>query len=71
MMKDLAEGIVLNPSSPEPAAVEKLVQARQPHYFTFADWQKLDEMEVAEGEKIGRPRLKFTCVEDMLAALGR
>jgi ferredoxin--NADP+ reductase len=71
MMEDLANGVILSPSSPEPAAVKKLVQARQPNYFTFADWLKLDELELSEGKKLGRPRLKFTCVEDMLTALGR
>ncbi len=71
MMKDLAKGITLSPSQPEVSAADELVKARQPDYFTFADWKKLDEIEVAKGRELGRPRLKFTQVEDMLAALGR
>jgi ferredoxin--NADP+ reductase len=47
------------------------VHNRQPDYFTFADWEKLDEIEVAKGYALGRPRLKFTSVEEMLAAIGK
>jgi len=71
MMEDLEQGITLSPSHPEAAAMEKLIRERQPNFFSFADWQKLDEIEVAKGEALGRPRLKLTTVEDMLAALGR
>jgi ferredoxin--NADP+ reductase len=71
MMKDLASGLLLTPAHPEAAAVEKLVQKRQPHHFTYADWLKLDEIEIAKGQQLGRPRFKFSRVEDMLAALGR
>ena len=71
MIKDLGDGSITNPAKPDPAAIERLVRERQPQFFSFADWQKLDEIEVTNGQKLGRPRVKFTCVEDMLAALGR
>jgi len=71
MLEDLREGTFLHPEAPDAEAAERLVRARQPHYFTFADWQQIDELEVAQGAQIGRPRVKFTCVDDMLAALGR
>jgi ferredoxin--NADP+ reductase len=71
MVEDVAAGHTLQPVQPDPAAVELLIRQRQPHYVTFADWQKLNEIEVAKGKAIGRPRVKFTRVEDMLAALGR
>jgi ferredoxin--NADP+ reductase len=71
MVEDWEKGLLLNPSRPEAAAVEELVRQRQPHYFTYADWLRLDELEVARGKAVGRPRVKFTCVEEMLAALGR
>ena len=51
--------------------MEELVRLRQPKYFSFADWLSLDEIEVRNGRAHGRPRDKFTRVEDMLAALGR
>jgi len=71
MLEDLARGAVLHPAHPEVAAATELVQSRQPQYFSYADWQRLDELEVARGQAQGRPRVKFTSVEDMLAALGR
>ncbi|HKZ86103.1 MAG TPA: FAD-dependent oxidoreductase [Anaerolineae bacterium] len=71
MLEDLAGGAVLQPANPDHGSAEKLVCERQPQFFTYADWQRLDEMEVARGKAVGRPRLKFTRVEDMLAALGR
>ncbi len=71
MLEDLAQDKLLQPSQPQSRCVEDLVRARQPQFFTFADWLKLDEMEVARGQAQGRPRVKFTSVEEMLAALGR
>ena len=44
---------------------------RQPKHFTYRDWLKLDELEVGLGRSKGRPRVKFTRVEDMHSALGR
>ena len=71
MMEDLANGQTLHPAYPEPAAMEELIRQRQPRYVTYPDWLRLNEIEVARGKELGRPRLKFTQVEDMLAALGR
>jgi ferredoxin--NADP+ reductase len=71
MMEDLAQGKVLGPADPDPAAAERLFRQRQPHVFTYADWKRLDEIETARGKAHGRPRVKFTRVEEMEAALGR
>ncbi len=71
MLEDLANGAVNQPAHPEVAAAERLVGERQPKYVTYADWLKLDEMEIANGKAQGRPRLKFTRVEDMMTALGK
>lgn len=69
MVQDLAKGSHLNPPQPTAAAAEQFIRHCQPNYFSYADWLRLDELEVARGQAIGRPRLKFTRVEDMLAAL--
>lgn len=71
MLEDLAQGSILRPSEPEVSKTEHLVRERQPRYFSFADWLRLDEIEAKNGRAQGRPRDKFTRVEDMLAALGR
>ena len=71
MIEDLEAGRALAPAEPEPEAVETLVRQRQPQWFSYADWRRLDELEVARGRSLGRPRVKFIRVEEMLAALGR
>jgi ferredoxin--NADP+ reductase len=69
MLEDIANGKVLDPAQPTAAAAEALVRARQPKLVSYADWRKLDELELRRGQAVGRPRLKFTSVEAMLAAL--
>lgn len=71
MIEDMAQGFTLQPTQPEPAAMAELIRQRQPDYVTYADWLRLNELEIARGKELGRPRLKFTRIEDMLAALGR
>jgi ferredoxin--NADP+ reductase len=71
MFEDLARGAVLQPSQPSAAAAEALVRQRKPTFFSWADWLRLNEIEVSRGRAQGRPRVKFVRVEEMLAALGR
>jgi len=71
MIEDLARDIHLRPADPSPAAVEQLIRERQPQYFSYQDWRRLDEIETRRGKETGKPRIKFTRVKDMLAALGR
>jgi ferredoxin--NADP+ reductase len=71
MLEDLARGVVLAPAYPDPAAIEALVRQRQPRVVSYADWRRLDAIEIAAGKAAGRPRVKLTRVEEMLAALGR
>jgi ferredoxin/flavodoxin---NADP+ reductase len=71
MLEDLRAGMTLNPSRAEVTSAEKLVGERRPDYVSYDDWLRLDEMEVTLGKEQGRPRVKFTRVEEMLAALRR
>lgn len=71
MLADLAQGKTLSPAHPELDAATQLVQQKKPNYVSYEDWLKLDELEIANGSAQGRPRLKFTKVADMLAALGK
>ena len=67
MLEDLSSGKTLNPGTPEKDAAEQLVNERKPEYFSYEDWKLLDEAEIARGEAVGRPRLKYTRIEDMIA----
>ena len=71
MMDDLAQGKTLEPEAADGAAAERMVRQRQPLYLSYQDWQALNEIEVRRGREQGRPRVKFTRVDEMLAALGR
>ncbi|MFQ5398546.1 MAG: FAD-dependent oxidoreductase [Anaerolineae bacterium] len=71
MLEDLANGAVLNPVSPTAEAAENFVHERQPQFVSYADWKRLDAMEMERGQAQGRPRVKFTSVDKALAALGR
>ena len=71
MFEDLARRAVLEPAHPEAAAADAFVRQRQPSFVSYADWLKLDAIEVAQGRAQGRPRVKLTSVEEMFAALGR
>ena len=53
-----------------PAKVfERFLAERQGEVVSFADWKYLDEREVEKGGELGRPRLKFARVENMMRAL--
>ena len=68
MVADLAGGKVLQPSGATVEAAAKLVQERQPEFFSYADWLHLNKVEVSKGKEIGAPRVKFTRVDEMLEA---
>ncbi len=69
MFEDLTHGAVLEPTRPEAAAAETLVRQRQPNFFSYADWLKLDAIEVSRGRAQGRPRVKLTRLDEILSAL--
>ncbi len=71
MLADLEAGKMLDPARPQQDAAKEMVSQRQPRFVTYSDWQKLDEFELANGAANGRPRVKFTIVDEMLAALGK
>jgi ferredoxin--NADP+ reductase len=69
LLEDVAAGALPLPASPDPAALDALIRKRQPAFVSFADWKRLDAIEVERGKPLGRPRVKFTSVDEMLGAL--
>jgi ferredoxin--NADP+ reductase len=69
MVDDVKQGNILTPSHPDPASVDALVRERQPRFVSYDAWSRLDQLETARGKAQGRPRVKFTSVEEMIAAL--
>lgn len=71
MLEDVAAGKHLNPANPSAEAIETLLKSRQPNLVSYDDWQKINEAEMSNGEEQGRPRVKFTAYQDLLAAAGK
>ncbi|MCL4880039.1 MAG: FAD-dependent oxidoreductase [Anaerolineae bacterium] len=69
MLEDMKNGITIGPEQPDRDAAAAFIKAKQPRCISYNDWLTLDEIELKKGEAIGRPRLKFTKIEDMLAAV--
>ncbi|MCL6644671.1 MAG: NADP oxidoreductase [Dehalococcoidia bacterium] len=69
LVEDAAAGRLPAPSEPDPAAIPALLAARGVRWLTCADWQRIDELEREAGAHEGRPRVKFTSLDAVLAAL--
>ncbi|MBK8294486.1 MAG: FAD-dependent oxidoreductase [Solirubrobacterales bacterium] len=66
LLEDVAGNQLLEPSTPDPNAIEALLQERGVNYVSFSGWEKIDAEEVGRGEPHGRPRVKFVRVDEML-----
>ena len=69
MLEDLSSERIEPAPDADPAAVVELLQARNVRFVTMDEWGKLNEMELSNGKAQGRPRVKFTNLDNMLAAL--
>ena len=69
LLADVKTDQLLAPKHPSRDAVESLLKTRGIRVVTYPDWQRLDRLELARGEALGRPRLKFCTIEEMLTAL--
>jgi ferredoxin--NADP+ reductase len=67
MLEDAAG--VAQRSLPPRDAIDALLRARGVRLVSFDDWRRLDEVEVARGERRGAPRDKIVEVEAMLRIL--
>ena len=56
---------------PDREAIDSLLRGRGVQIVSFDDWKRLDNVEVARGERRGAPRDKIVDVGAMLAVLGQ
>ena len=56
---------------PERESIDSLLRQRGVQIVTFNDWKRLDDVEVARGERRGAPRDKIVDVEAMLKVLAQ
>jgi ferredoxin/flavodoxin---NADP+ reductase len=69
ILEDVEGGSLPQPDASARETIEDLLANRQVAFVTYADWQIVDQIEQERGALVGRPRLKYSRVEDMLAAL--
>lgn len=51
------------------AGCYEILNRRNIRHISFEDWKKIDAAEIARGEPAGKPREKYTCINEMLALL--
>ena len=69
MLADVPTLAPLDPTLSSRESIEALLKTRKPTYTTFADWLLLDAHEIETGQALGRPRLKVSEVDKMLAII--
>ena len=71
LFEDLAAGRLVKEDVPARGVLERLIGQRRRDFVSYGDWQLIDEIEQERGQSAGgRPRRKFSGVEEMLFALG-
>jgi len=68
LLDDLAAGALHADDPAHPRAIWDELTARRPDLVTYEGWERIDEAERAAGGALGRPRVKFTTVEELLQA---
>ena len=69
LIEDMPKINSCNTPSTEP--IKKLLQDRNINVVSFEDWQKIDAAEIERGKKVGKPREKFTKIEEMIATVNK
>ncbi len=69
MFEEVKQGILPDTLDVDTKAIPALLASKGVRYVTFDDWKRLDEIEVAAGKAIGKPREKISVVQDMITAL--
>ncbi|MGH2956081.1 MAG: FAD-dependent oxidoreductase [Solirubrobacterales bacterium] len=69
VFEDLEAGKIPQPAlAGDREAIEHLLNERKPDHVTFEGWEAIDAAEVERGKPLGRPRVKFIAVDEMVEA---
>ncbi len=66
MVEDLQAGRVNAPEDVSVDGAAALIASRRQASISYDEWRMIDEAEVQKGEAQGRPRVKFTDVDEMI-----
>jgi len=69
MIEDVLADRLLQPSAPTRSEFEATLGDRGARFVTYADWQRLDALEIEAGRSEGRPRRKLVRHEEFRRAL--
>lgn len=53
----------------DPRDIISVLSEHNIQYLSYADWKVIDEYEIAQGEKVGKPREKLTSIKQILSIL--
>ncbi len=69
LLEDAGEGRIPTPRlAADRAAIVELLAERAPDFVSYQGWEAIDRAERDRGEPLGRPRVKFVRIEEMLEA---
>ena len=68
LIEDAAADRLPAPATADPEAIVELLAERAPDHITFVGWQGIDAAEQERGKPLGRPRVKFVRMDEMLEA---
>jgi ferredoxin/flavodoxin---NADP+ reductase len=69
LLSDLKGGrLPTPPLASDRAAVPELLSERRPDFISYAGWEAIDRAEQERGKPLGRPRVKFVRLDEMVDA---
>ncbi len=68
MLADAAQAQSANGLQADAEAVPALLAQKNVQAVTFSGWKRIDQVEITDGKKIGKPREKLTTIAELLAA---
>ncbi len=69
IVEDIENGSINLPENPDPQSVTELLRERKPDFVTYEDWLRLNELEIERGKALGKPRQKYTTIDEIMNAL--
>jgi len=70
LLADLEAGRLAERELPAAEEIEAVLRERRPELVSYEGWEQIDAAEKAAGEPQGRPRVKFTTIDELLDAAG-
>jgi ferredoxin/flavodoxin---NADP+ reductase len=71
LFEDLEAGRMPEPADSGRDSIQALVTERRPDHVTYQGWQAIDRAEVERGKPLGRPRVKFCKIDEMVEVASR